>query len=165
MGDSKSTPVIGKRKVLLKLTSEKVLALNDVLHMPNMRWNLVSVSLLGKTRVMILFDPDKILLTKNDAFVGKGYYNQGLFMLNVYDIVNNNASFSSAYIVDSCDIWHDRLGHVNFSYMKKMVELSLIPKLSLENHGKCESCVESKTIKKSCKSVERGSDLQDFFMV
>ena len=43
--------------------------------------------------------------------------------------------------------------------MKKIVELSLIPKLSLENHGKCESCVESKTTKKSCKLVERESDL------
>ena len=63
-------------------------------------------------------------------------------MLNVYNIINNNAPSSSAYMVDSCDIWHDRLRHVNFSYMKKMVELSLIPKLSLENHGKCESCVE-----------------------
>ena len=40
-----------------------------------------------------------------------------------------------------------------------MVELSLIPKLSLENHGKCESCVESKTTKKSCKLVKRESDL------
>ena len=40
-----------------------------------------------------------------------------------------------------------------------MVELSLIPNLSLENHGKCESCVESKATKKSCKSVERESDL------
>ena len=104
MGDSKSTPVIGKRKFFLKLTSRKVIALSDVLHVPDICQNLVSVSLLGKTRVMILFDPDKIVLTKNDAFVGKGYCNQGLFMLNVYDIVNNNASFSSAYIVDSCDI-------------------------------------------------------------
>ena len=40
-----------------------------------------------------------------------------------------------------------------------MVELSLIPKLSLENHGKCESCVKSKTTKKSCKIVERESNL------
>ena len=122
MGDSRSTPVIGKGKVLLKLTSGKVLALCDVLHVPDIRWNLVSISLLGKAEVKILFDSDKIVLTKNDAFVGNDYYNQGLFMLNVYDIINNNTSSSFAYIVDSCDIWHDRLGHVNFSYMKKMVE-------------------------------------------
>ena len=80
-------------------------------------------------------------------------------MLNVSNIINNNASSSSAYIVDSCNIWHGRLGHVNFSYMKKMIELSLIPKLSLENHGKCESCVESETTKKSCKSIETESNL------
>ena len=101
----------------------------------------MSISLLGKTGVRILFDPDKIVLTKNDAFVGNYYCNHGLFMLNVFNIINNNASFSSAYIVDSCDIWYNRLGHVNFSYMKKMVELSLIPKLSLENHRKFESYV------------------------
>ena len=142
MDDSRSTPVLGKGKVVIKLTSGKVLALSDVFHVPDIHWNLVSVSLLGKAGVRILFDSDKIVLTKNDAFVGKDYCNQGLFMLNVYNIINNNASSSSAYIVDSCDIWHSRLGHVNFSNMKKMVELSLIPKLSLENHGKCDSYLE-----------------------
>ena len=73
--------------------------------------------------------------------------------MNIYGIINNNASSSSAYIVDSCDIWHGRLGHVNFLYMKKMVELSLIPKPPLENHGKCESYVESKTTKKDSISL------------
>ena len=156
MGNSRSTPVIGKGKVLLKLTSRKVLALNDVLHVSDIRWNLVSVSLLRKAEVRILFDFDKIVLIKNDAFMGKSYCNKGLFMLlNFFYIINNNVFYSSSYIIDSCDIWHGRLGHVNFSYMKKMVVLSLIPKLSLENHGKCESCVEYKSTKKSCKSVEK----------
>ena len=71
LGDSRSTPVIGKGKVLFKLTSRKVFALSDVLHVPNIRWNLVSVSLLGKARMRILFDSDKIVLTKDDIFVGK----------------------------------------------------------------------------------------------
>ena len=35
MGDSRSTLVIGKWKVLLKLTSGKVIVLSDVHHMPN----------------------------------------------------------------------------------------------------------------------------------
>ena len=96
MGDSRSTLVIGKGKVLLKLTSGKVIILSDVLHMPNICWNLVSVSLLGKIGVRILFDSDKIVLTKNDAFVGNYYCNHGLFMLNVFYIINNSASSSSA---------------------------------------------------------------------
>ncbi|RVW57558.1 hypothetical protein CK203_093086 [Vitis vinifera] len=35
MGDSKSTPVIGKGKVLFKLTSKKMLVICDVLHVPD----------------------------------------------------------------------------------------------------------------------------------
>ena len=69
MGDSRSTPVIGKGKVLIKLTSGKVLTSYDVLHVTDIHWNLVSVSLLGKIGVRILFDSNKIVLTKNDAFV------------------------------------------------------------------------------------------------
>ena len=74
MGNSRSSPVIRKGKVLVKLTSEKVFALSDVLHVLDIRWNLVSVSLIGKTRVKIMFDSDKIMLTNNNAFVGNGDY-------------------------------------------------------------------------------------------
>ena len=40
-----------------------------------------------------------------------------------------------------------------------MVDLGIIPKLSLKNYGKCQSCIESKTTKKSSKSIERESYL------
>ena len=105
-----------------------------------------------------MFDSEKKVLTNNDDFVGKSYCNQGLFMLNVSQIMNNKTSSSSVYIVDSCDVWHGRLEHVNFSYIKKTCELSLIPKLFLENLGKCEVRVKSNT-KKSCKPLEKESEL------
>ena len=104
-----------------------------------------------------MFDSEKIVLTNNDAFVRKGYCNQDLFMLNVSRILNGKSSSSSVYIVISCDIWHGKLLHVNFSHIKKMVELSLIRRLSLENLGKCEVCVKSKTTKKSCKPLKSES--------
>ena len=50
--------------------------------------------------------------------------------------MNENAP-SSAYIVDSIDLWHGKLGRVNFSYIKKMRELSLRSNLSLSN-DKCK---------------------------
>ena len=70
MVNSRSSPVTCKGKVLLKLTSRKVLTYSDVLHVPYICWNLVSMSLLGKARVRIMFDSDKIVLINNDAFVG-----------------------------------------------------------------------------------------------
>nr|XP_009782342.1 PREDICTED: uncharacterized protein LOC104231104 [Nicotiana sylvestris] len=73
LGDSSTTKVLGKGKVLLKLISGKTLALVDVLHVPTIRENLISVSLLGRARVKVSFESDKIIMTKNNVFVGKGY--------------------------------------------------------------------------------------------
>ena len=61
------------------------------------------MSLLGKVGVKIVFESDKIMLTKNDAFLGKGYCNQGLFMFNVSKILNNKAS--SQFILLSPCLW------------------------------------------------------------
>jgi len=63
-------------------------------------------------------------MTKNNVFVGKGYCDQGLFVLNISEIMNE--SEYSAYIFDSYDIWHARLGHVNSSYVMKLQRLGLI---------------------------------------
>ena len=40
MGDSRPPPIMGKKNVLLKLTYGKILSLTDVLHVPEIRWNL-----------------------------------------------------------------------------------------------------------------------------
>ncbi|CAH9119628.1 unnamed protein product [Cuscuta europaea] len=87
LGDSRTTKVHRKGKVNLKLTSGKMLSLNDVLHVPEIQTNLISVSLLGRAGVKVSFESDKVVLTKNNTFVGKGYCNQGLFMLSVLEVL------------------------------------------------------------------------------
>jgi len=64
LGDSRTTLVLGKGKVLLKLTLGKTLALSDVLHVPSIRVNLISVALLGKVRVKVSFESNKIVMKK-----------------------------------------------------------------------------------------------------
>ena len=71
MGDSRPAPVMGKEKVLLKLTSRKTLSLSNVLHVPNICYNLVSVYVLCKAGVKASFEGEKFVLTKNGMFVGK----------------------------------------------------------------------------------------------
>ena len=51
LGDSRTAKVLGKGKVLLKLTSGKFLAFMDVLHVPTIRANLISVALLNKVGI------------------------------------------------------------------------------------------------------------------
>ena len=49
--------------------------------------------------------------------VGKTYIYEGLFKLNVTSINKNIASF--AYMLVSCDVWHARLGYVDYSLPKR----------------------------------------------
>ena len=71
MGDCRPAPVVGKGKVMPKTTSGKVLSLFDVLHVPKIRSNLVSVLLLSKVGVNDSFEFDKIIMTKNNVFCEK----------------------------------------------------------------------------------------------
>jgi len=72
LGDSRITLVLGKGKVLLKLTSDKTLALSDVLHVPSIRVNLIYVAFLSKVGVKVSFESDKIVMTKKQCFCGEG---------------------------------------------------------------------------------------------
>ena len=87
MGNSSTSKVEGKGKVILKMTSEKELALNYVLHVPEIRKNLMSGLLLSKKGFRLVFESDKFVLTKSGIYVGKGYMSNGLFKMNVMTIV------------------------------------------------------------------------------
>ena len=157
MGNSSSSKVEGKGTVVLKFTSGNVLTLKDVLYVPEVRKNLVSGFVLVKKGFKIVLESDKVVVTKGGAFVGKGYVHEGLFKLNVTVADNNKTSTSSAYLIDSCDMWHFRLGHVNKASIKKLMFLGNIPKSDISTNSKCEICVESKYAKKPFPSVERSS--------
>ena len=73
MGNSSTSKVEGKWKVVLKLTSGKELTLNDVLYVPEIFKNLISRSLLSKHRFKL------ILEAGNEVSVGRGYVCDGSF--------------------------------------------------------------------------------------
>ena len=70
MGNSSTSKVEGQGKIVLKMTSGKELTLNNVLHVPDIRKNLVSGSLLSKNGFRLVFESDKFVLTKNGMYVG-----------------------------------------------------------------------------------------------
>ena len=113
MGNSSTSKIEGTRNILLKMTSGKTLTLKNVLHVPEIRKNLVSTSLLVKNGFKVVFVSDKVVISKNDMYVGKGYLSDGLFKLNVMTINNNKNNDSSAYLLESDNLWHARLRHVN----------------------------------------------------
>lgn len=61
--------------------------------MPEIRKNLAFRSLLNKHRFWIVFESDKVVLSKNEIYVGKAYVSDELFKLNAMVVkpVNNKA--------------------------------------------------------------------------
>ena len=62
---------------------------------------------------------------------------------------------SSAYILESSNLWHGRLGHVNYDTLCKLINLNHIPTFQIDAKHKCETCVEAKLTRSSFQSVER----------
>ena len=152
MGNQTCAKVAGRGNVELNFTSGKTLTLLNVLHVPNIRKNLVSVNLVCKRGFKVVFESDKLILSKNGMFVGKGYGCNGMFKLSI------NERKVSAYIVDYFYLWHDRLEHLNFKSIKNISKLGIIA-CSNESTEKCEICVKSKMAKKHFPNVERNSQL------
>lgn len=69
IGASQSTIVADIGKVELKFTYGKITILNNVLHTPKMRENLVSGFLLNKARFTLTIASDLYKITKNNIFV------------------------------------------------------------------------------------------------
>nr|XP_016461129.1 PREDICTED: uncharacterized protein LOC107784499 [Nicotiana tabacum] len=71
MRNSATAKIEGYGKIFLKMTSSKVLTLNNVLHVLEIKKNLASVALLIKNGFKCAFVSDKVVIYKNEIFVGK----------------------------------------------------------------------------------------------
>ena len=71
LGDSHTTNVLGMGEVELKFTSGRVLTLRDVLHVPEIRKNLVSCYLLNKAGFKQSIESNQYVLTKNVPLLEK----------------------------------------------------------------------------------------------
>lgn len=154
MGNHDAIKVVGKGSVELQFTSGKKLLLKNVFHVPEIRKNLVSASLLCKNGLKVVLESENCILTKNGSFVGKGYSCDGMFKLSINKMMN------SAYMVDSVDTWHARLAHLNFRSLKYMSKHGLISFRNV-SHEKCEICIQAKMTKKPFPKAERNTQILD----
>ena len=99
---------------MFKMTSDKVLTLNNVRHVPTFRKNLVSAALLVKNGFKCVLVSDIAVRSKDDMFIGKGYLNEGIFKLNEMVVDNINKNSTSVYLLELSGLWHARLGYVNY---------------------------------------------------
>jgi hypothetical protein len=129
MGNGSHARVLSVVTVNLKFTSGKTVQLKHVQHVPSIKKDLVSGSLLCRDDFKIMLESNKCILSKYGIFVGKGYVSGGLFRLSLLDDACNKV-VTNVLIPHNSNIWHSRLCHVNFGCMSRLAKLNLIPNLS-----------------------------------
>ncbi|XP_071912380.1 uncharacterized protein [Coffea arabica] len=155
MGNHDTAKVIGIGSVDLQFTSGKKLILANVLHVPEIRKNLVSADALNKKGLKAVIESNKLIFSLNGVFVGKGYSCDGMFKLCI------NKNNVSVYIVDaSYSLWHGRLAHTNHKTLQFMSKHGLISfKDNVEK--RCETCIQAKMTRLPFPKAERNNELLD----
>ena len=156
MDNHNEAKVLEKGTVEVNMSSGKMMILTNVFHVPNIKKNLMSANLLCKSGVKAgvkaILESDKLILSKNEIFVGKRYAIDDMYKLS---IINKEVS-SCAYFVDSSYLWHARLGHLNFKYLKFMSKHGMIS-YKHDDEKKCEICIQAKMTKKPFSKLDRNS--------
>ncbi|GJY30302.1 zinc finger, CCHC-type containing protein [Tanacetum coccineum] len=161
MGDDHFAPVHGKGSVVLEFSLEKSITLFNVLYVLKLRKNLISGHVLNKCGYKQVYESDKYILSKSGVFVGFGYYNNGMFMLNLNKVPDDSGSvyMSSSTVVNS-SLWHARLGHLHYKIMLEMSKHALIPAIDENPENVLLVEVQQNDLIKSLRT-DRGGEYYD----
>ena len=85
-----------------------------------------------------------------------------MWKLNVMTIIKSNMNrASTSYMLVSSNLWHGKLGHVNYDTLHRLINLNHISTFQINAKHKCETCIEAKLARSSFQSVERHTELLD----
>jgi hypothetical protein len=120
MGDNNKQEAIGQGnvKMVLQVSGSPVKAkFTNVLYVPNLKSNLVSVSRLIKDGFNVQFNSNGCDVTKNGAVVAQGVSENRLYRLCGRIVYYEKACIAdaSARYSNNAELWHKRLGHLSQS--------------------------------------------------
>lgn len=154
IGDDTSYPIMGIGNCLIQLKSGITLQLSDVLYVPSIKQNLVSISALEDKGYRITFMEGKVLAWPKNSNL-KQAYTIGIRHECLYKLDTTSLQALSVASTDPCELWHRRLGHLNFQTLSSMFNLVVgLPNLPLKHEGVCKGCALGKNIKTTFNNSE-----------
>ncbi|GJS83145.1 putative ribonuclease H-like domain-containing protein [Tanacetum coccineum] len=158
-GSTKGGKITGKGKI----RSGK-LDFEDVYFIKELKFNLSTISQMCDKKNSVRFtnteclvlSPDFKLLDESQVFLKVPRQNN-MYSFDLKNVVPSGGLtclFAKATI-DESNLWHRRLGHINFKTMNKLVSGNLVrglPSKLFENDHTCVACQKGKQHKASCKT-------------
>jgi hypothetical protein len=147
LGDDYQYPIKGVGESNYNLDSGTPMKMKDVLYVPGLTKNLLSISALVKKGFRIAFIDGEVLMwpkgkTIEEAIV-IGKEEGGLYKLKGH----SEAALTHS-IENPCELWHRRLAHINskaLPYVSKAV--TGLPEFKVDHEGVCNGCAQGKNIK------------------
>ena len=123
-------------------TREIVLDAHQVLFVPKLTKNLLSVPAMALMGEEIYFDKDKCLVQKNSQeFVIGSLLHDKLYIVDSAEY----AQVSTANSAPSPALWHLRLGHLTYTYMNQLTKKEMADGLNYDvdtqSQKECEACI------------------------
>ena len=153
-----TVPVLGEGEVTLKYngpkTSRKVL-LKNVLHVPNITSNLISVSAIAKRGGKVIFCGKncQIYNKYGDLVLEGELSNNNIYRVGFEqgstqaDAVDSGIALKATHPAD-INLWHRRMGHLNATYLKQLRQMAIGVDFENTQTHQCEICVTGKLVQK-----------------
>lgn len=129
--------------------SESKIQVREVLFVPDLSTNLISVSKMIKNGCKIEFNETGCeMFNQHGQKVAKAHLINDMYRLNV--ISEEKAHAMPAVTENDTYLWHQRMGHLNFMDVSKIPQCTSGVKLSpLKENVTCISCIEAKQTRQS----------------
>ena len=147
LGDNRTILAFGKGTY--RLTTDiggqpQKIALNDVLYLPDLGRNLLSVRALTNREATVEFEADKCKISRNSKVLGIGELRGKLYFLKQFSSEQAN----SAENISNLDLWHCRYGHLGVDNLVKLSDRNMVDGMDKINANTekaiCEGCIMGK---------------------
>ena len=137
---------------MLIATDGSTFTLSNVLYVPGIKKNLLSVSTLAKIGLVVKFVDDRCIghdLLDGGSIIASGSLCRGLYKLNTYgsSVKDVACAVVDSQIVVDAKLWHACFGHLNFAsllHLQKLDMVSSLPKLETPSKHVCEGSILGK---------------------
>ena len=155
--------------ISLELADGFTILLKDVLYVPSVHINLISVSCLDKDNYECYFGHGKCAIWCNNDLVGVALLHNELYLLPLHDKVfsvckvNEHVSASNKEqkkrkrTNESSKLWHCRLGHISRGRIEILVKNEILPPLEFLDLEQCIDCIKVKYAKQIKKGANRST--------
>ncbi|GJU12639.1 retrovirus-related pol polyprotein from transposon TNT 1-94 [Tanacetum coccineum] len=122
------------------MISNDSLKIDNVEHVDNLRFNLLSVGQICDKKCRVNFTEHDSEITKDDKVMNRGIRKKGLYVMKLGNKPKDKICLAT--IDENSTLWHKRLGHASMRLIQSLASKELVrnlPKLKFDQHF-CDAC-------------------------